>query len=297
MKKVETEVKATRSDIFMIPVNQIVIPEDFNKRVDYGDITSLKNSILESGQKNPLRVKKIRGEEKYVLIDGFRRMRAINEAIAEGKEFLRVLAIAVPADYSDEQKILDIILCNDGKPLTMFEFGQVCDKLKNLGWNPSKIAQKVGKSLPYVIDSMKVVNLPEELQISITQNDISAKTVLEIVKITPDDETKQKQLVKDAISKAKATGKTKATAKNVTALKDSAPVKKLEDLKEYLAANGIKNDKTALLAKLVSRLKSKQSIESLSELFTDNGKPLNLSGDDDLEFVSEPMETGNPYEM
>ena len=76
-------------------------------------------------------------------------------------------------------------------------------------------------------------------------------------------------MIEKAIFTAASKGgsKRKATAKDITELKNSSPLQKMIELKITLKDKGVENEKTELLQKLISRLKKKLKVEELIDLF------------------------------
>ena len=253
----------------MVDPRNIIIKEGFNVRIDLGDIEELKNSIVENGLKNPLRGYKDRStDEKFILIDGHRRLIAIQKAIEEGVEIARVPVMLAPKGYNEEQRTMDLILCNDGKKLTAYEEGLICQRLINFGFTQVEIPKKIGRSPSFVSNVLRLANSSKAVQNKIVEGKISDNTVLEIIKST-DDVDKQLSMIEKAIVNAETKGgsKRKATAKNLTELKKSSPMQTLIELKITLKDKGVENEKTKLLEKLVSRLKKKLQAEELIDLF------------------------------
>ena len=86
----------------MNPLNITVNPTE-NPRKDYGEFESLKASIKENGLQYPVSVHEVRENGKTVkviLTHGFRRMKAINELIAEGIKIVTIPAIICKNIYS-----------------------------------------------------------------------------------------------------------------------------------------------------------------------------------------------------
>ena len=88
--------KTTKTDIYKIDPRNIVVTKDFNSRCNFGDLDELARQIKEQGVLNPISVQPFKdenGEEKYRLIDGERRYRAVMKLIDEGEEIARVPAL------------------------------------------------------------------------------------------------------------------------------------------------------------------------------------------------------------
>lgn len=259
--------KEKRKDVLMIDPRNLVIQDGFNVRVEMGDLNELKNSIVENGVREPLRGYRSKEDSiKVVVTNGHRRYAAINIALESGVDIARVPIILEPRGYTEEDRILDMVICNDGKRLTMFEEGKVYKRLVNLGYQQNEVAQKSGRSNTHVSNALTLTNVTKRVQNEIAKGEISDNTVLEIVKSTS-DETQQLQMIAGAIAQAQTTGKKKATASNVPGLKSKSPIKILWEVIENFQKQGVQNEKTELIESLMTGIKEKQSVENLIEMF------------------------------
>ena len=71
--------KKTKTDLYKIDPRAIFVVEGFNSRQDF-DLDGLCSSIKENGVLNPVTVIKTKdeeGQERYRLVDGERRYRAV----------------------------------------------------------------------------------------------------------------------------------------------------------------------------------------------------------------------------
>ena len=140
--------KTTRSDIYRIDPRSIVVKNDFNSRVDFGDIEELAKQIAKDGVLNPLHVQRIKdndGNEKFQLVDGERRYRAIQYNMEHGIEMPNVPVLLVNKDMPEQDLIRIQIQCNEGKNFTEYEYGVAYKKLNDLGMTNAQIAEFVGK--------------------------------------------------------------------------------------------------------------------------------------------------------
>ena len=260
-----SEIKETkRTDILLVDPRNIVIVEGFNVRTDMGDIEALANSILESGLQVPLMGKKVKGEDKYELVDGHRRMTAINYLLSKGVgvPFVKLL----PFTGNEEERILTMVTTGTGqKPLTELEQAEAVKRLVNFHYKPEEIAKKVGKSVPHIYNMLTLANASRKVKELVISGDISGTTIVHIVRQT-NDEREQYRMVEEAIANAKKEGKKKATAKNVSALKNKNVLQKLKELIALLDEKGIKNDKVEFIAELISTAKD-SSVEDLVKMF------------------------------
>jgi ParB family transcriptional regulator, chromosome partitioning protein len=260
-----SEVKETkRTDILLVDPRNIIVVDGFNVRTDMGDIEALAGSILELGLQVPLMGKKVKGEDKFELVDGHRRFKAVQYLLANGHDVPYVKL--TPFTGNEEDRVLAMVTTGTGqKPLTEIEQAEAIKRLVAFHYKPEEIAKKIGKSVPHIYNMLTLANASRKVKELVINGDISGTTIVHIVRQTT-DEREQYRMVEEAIENAKKEGKKKATAKNVTKLVQKNPIQKLKELVAILDANGIKNDKTEFVAELVASLKD-SSVEDLVKMF------------------------------
>lgn len=212
------ETNATkRTDIYQIDPRNIIVVEGFNARTDF-DLDELKGQIKAQGMLNPITVVPIKdadGNEKYRLVDGERRYRSVMALIAEGEDIKRIKAMFLPRGTKEEDMYIQQAMRNEGKNFSPMEWARLFNMfIEKFGYSQTEVAQKFGKKASYVSSCLSLLDIAPEIQESISKGDISAETAKKIIKQNKSDETAQVQAVKDAITKAKASGK-KATNKFV----------------------------------------------------------------------------------
>ena len=203
--------KTQKKDVLMIDPRLLVIEEGFNTRQDFGDLEELADSIIANGVKRPLSGYK-KGE-KYVVIDGERRLRATMIAINRGFDIARI-PFFTERPKSLQERTLDIVITNDGKPLTSLELGDTYKRLINFGLSISEIAKKTGKTYKHIADLIGVADSPENIKEMIKTGQVSATLVAEVNAKTKDVDKTESVLITAA---AKVKGK-KVTKKNIQEL-------------------------------------------------------------------------------
>jgi len=166
-----------RRDVLYLDPRILKVEEDFNTRIDYGDIDELKNSIIENGVRIPLRGYK--DGDIFVITDGHRRYKAVMKALSEGVDIARIPFISEKKKSLDE-RIFDIILSNDGKQLTPLELGETYKRLMACGYNFTEIAKKIGKTIKHVSDMVTVAGSSKEIKNLINEKTVSATLVSEV---------------------------------------------------------------------------------------------------------------------
>jgi ParB family chromosome partitioning protein len=277
-----------RDDIKKVDPRNIEVEEGFNERKDYGDTLAMAHSVVEMGVIEPVIGYKKRGEDKYVLTDGHRRMAGVHLAIRlhnAGKagfediskiEFIRL----IPSSSDLKERLYIMAITGEGKkPLTDLEKAGMYARLIEMAKSEGKkrgdaikeIVTKLGVSQATVYNILKINELPEEIKDAIAKNEISGSTVVTIVREIK-DEAQQIKAVNDAIVHAKAQaekegGKSKATASNVKGLKAKSAIQKLKEVAEKLENKEVSNSRTKLLGELLIALEDKRSVNKILDLF------------------------------
>lgn len=183
--------KTTRTDIYAIDPRNIIVRPCFNSRVDFGDIEELASQIAKDGVLNPLHVQRIKdaeGNEKFILVDGERRYRAVMHNIENGIDIPKVNAILVSNKVSEEDLIRIQIQCNEGKNFTEYEYGIAYKKLKDLKMSNEDIAKFVGKQLWHVTVCLTHLERPEEVQRLLQDKKITGVDVRHVFQAHKDDD-------------------------------------------------------------------------------------------------------------
>ena len=235
-----SEINATkRTDIYQIDPRNIVVVEGFNARKNF-DLDELKEQIRKVGVLNPITVipfkDKETGAEKYRLVDGERRYRAVMALLAEGEDIKRIKAMYLPKGTKEEDLLIQQLLKNTGKQFSEIEMAKLFNRFKEQwGYTQTEIADKFCKKASFVSRCMALLDLPAEIIEMMERGEISADTARQIVSQNKDDEDAQVEAADKAVKAAKAKGKKTATTKdipvNVQAANLIAKIRK--DLKKY----------------------------------------------------------------
>ena len=226
--------KSKRKDMMLVDPRNLIIYDGFNIRHDLGDISSLMQSIQEFGLQVPIKAKKIIGKDQYEVVDGHRRMMAINSLIELGVEIPYVEVSVFSGDEND--KLLSMLITGTGqKPLTEFEQSEGVGRLIDAGQKPETIAKKIGKSTPHIYHLLKIYSLPEKYKNKIRDGYISGYTMLELFDTYSEDELDEQLelVIADAQAQSKNGEVKKATAKNVKKEEVLKPIEKFEKLANY----------------------------------------------------------------
>lgn len=271
METVEKLVKKT--DIFKINPSLIVIEEGFNVREDMGDIDALMESIVTNGLEVPIKVQKRKGVDEFVLVDGHRRMTAINKALSLGHEIKYVEATMFSGN--NEDRIFSMVITGTAqKTLTPLEQAEAFARLVNFGYKVDEIAKRIGKSVPHVYNQLLLAKIPKKVKEYITNNQIKPTTVINLLKEKYEDE-ELTTLVENAINNIedvssndgnlevkpktkRVTGKAIGISKNIET--------KLKEVIEHFDSIEVSNEKIELIAQILQLPKNATNEEIIEIL-------------------------------
>lgn len=171
--------KTTRKDLLLVDPRNITVIENLNVRVDYGNIRELADNIKVNGVKQPLRGHSKDG--KYILTDGHRRLRACMLLVEDGEK-ITVPFIVEPKSYTEIQRIVDMVICNDGKKLTPLEEAEAVQRLTNMGLKPKDVAPKIMRTVGYVKNLQHLYNAPDKIKKLVQSNLVSGTLAIKILK-------------------------------------------------------------------------------------------------------------------
>lgn len=224
-----------RVEDYLVDPREIVIIDGWNSRDDYGDIDSLKQSIIENGLRKPL--KGYFKDNQFILTDGHRRFKAIMAAIAEGHDIKTVRFTCESKYANDAEKILTQIIDNDGKPLTPLEQAKTFRKLFNFGWSEEEIAKRTAKSVQTVVNYLELLAAPTEVHQMIASGEVSSTLASTVIRENGDSAV---EILTEAVETAKSEGKVKATAKHI---KNTTDKPKLKVIVKQIFGNGFEESR------------------------------------------------------
>ncbi|MDD6154215.1 MAG: ParB/RepB/Spo0J family partition protein [Eubacteriales bacterium] len=156
--------------IIYIDINDIKPNENQpRKTFDKSKITELADSIKEHGVIQPLIVRKKEGSTGYTIVAGERRWRASHEA------GLKQVPCIV-RDLSEEENMLVAIIENlQRENLDSIEEAKgLQTMISDFGLTQEEVSKSVGKSRPYITNSLRLLKLPEDIRDRVSDGSISA---------------------------------------------------------------------------------------------------------------------------
>ena len=162
----------------------------------------------------------------------------------------------------NKDSLVDHILCNSGKPLTLLEEALTYKSLIELGYTQTEISKKIGKTQASVSNTLKLADLSKKIQNVIIKGKISSSLALEIAKSCEWDMQKTEEKLENAISTAPQEKK-KVTAKNIEMEKPSK-FKYISKVVDKMKAENINSNKIEKAEMLIKSTKQNSFYRNLS---------------------------------
>jgi ParB-like chromosome segregation protein Spo0J len=289
-----TQLAANRSDVFHLPYKIVHIREGFNIREDYGDIEGYATVIIAEGVKRPLTGHKDE-KDNFLVTEGHRTHKAFHVARARIEEELRkaridedkprirelnailkerlatLPVISEPQGYTDAERTMDMLNYNDGKPFTILEEARAYQRLMtDHGMSQDEIIRRKGISLTGFQNCMMLLNEGAPFVLDcVRQGRVAASMAVELVRKVK-DKTRQVELVKEALSRAKEAGKEKVTAKHLTpeVRQQVSPSKKGTTARRSTGGGGSSSSSPSLLPNPVLPSAGAPRVRELTDLVT-----------------------------
>jgi ParB family chromosome partitioning protein len=184
---------------------------------DEASLQELATSIKQKGVVQPIIVRRV--EEGFELIAGERRLRACRLA-----GLLRVPAFIT--EVSDGPEALELALIENlqREDLNAMEQAEGFQMLANeYALTQEQISERVGKSRTAVANTLRLINLPKDVQISLRNGTITAGHARAILSF--DDRERQIQLWRRVVKEGLSVRKAEKLAKNLTVTHAPPPAK------------------------------------------------------------------------
>ena len=215
-----------------IQVDQ-VIPDPSQPRTEFSSesIERLARSIQDKGQLAPIRVRWSAEHNKWLIVCGERRWRAVRAA---GLETIDCCFIDGELSEAEtlEQQLIENLLREDLSPI---EQARGFSALMDLhGWNGKQVAESLHIPASTVSRALALLDLSEDIQSKVDSGELAARSAYEISKVN--DESRQRDLATKA-----ANGMTlKQTQEAVRKRPAKTRRRDIQKRLEFLAENGWK---------------------------------------------------------
>ena len=212
-------IAVSRKDILRIdPLDIHIRPEwncrDVNFNPTDADDLALAESIASVGVKQAMTA--VWQDGQAWLTDGHRRLGATLYAIETLGAEIKSVPVQTEDRYASEaDRVLSQLVRNNGKPLSPIEQARVYKRLIDLGWTEKQIADSIGRSVPWVKNLLELHAAPNEVAQMVRSGQVSATLAMDTLKKAGGNGEKAVKELAGAVEKAKASGKTRATAKHM----------------------------------------------------------------------------------
>ncbi len=258
-----------RSNSYYLDPKVIKRVEGWNARIDFGDIDSLAESIKAELLRDPpsggllqdLHVR--RNGEIYELIDGDRRLTAIEQLMADGIPFpVGVPVKIVDAKMSLVDATIRMITTNTGKPLHPIEEAAAFKRLRDQGMTLQEICRRCGRAIPHVTGCLKILESPDLVD-AVQKGEVGITLAKSIVEATAGEE--RAELVKEAKAAGKDQKKKRVVVGKVAKAKKAKAKKAGRIMKARLTDAEVSTLGAAMSAQLekLLRLLEGQTAENL----------------------------------
>lgn len=229
-----------RKDVFEIPIDLIIFEEGVNPREDFSHMVDIANSIVESGQWDPIEVQLSDGGDFVYGTHGETRYRAVMYANEHLRANIKTMkCIAAPKGIDE----FDIMLRHFdrgmlGRPLSAIECAKVYRRLKEeKGMPVSAIADRCRKSDQHIYDHLKLLEAPLSVLEKVRAGEMSADAAIAIAKM---EESKRAKALKklgfdDGEPEEVDTSRERITKKDVETAVDGHPRQiSAKEIREYI---------------------------------------------------------------
>ncbi len=252
-----------RSSSYFADPTAITRRPGFNPRFDFGEIEELAKSIKANGILMPLRIKRLAAEEItqlgkiFVLIDGDRRLTAIELLIKRGHGFPEgIPVVIVEKDQDDITSLIQMFESNTGKAFLPLEEAAAYKRMKDAKMTIAQICAKVGRKQVHVVSSLALLDADADLQSAVKDKSINSTTAKKIAVHARGDKAKQKALVAQAKAVGKDKGKKAQLDKDIDDSRRAKAATKGKVLKmRALDDVALSNLGAGLAAKMADRMK------------------------------------------
>lgn len=234
--------KTKRCDIYSIDPRNIIVADGFNSRYNFGDIDELAAQIKEQGMLSPITVQTVKTPDgdKYQLVDGERRYRAVLKLLHEGVDIPYVKAIIIPANTTKVDLYVQQAMRNEGKNFNEYEWAILADKMrKECGiTTTSEIARLLGKNTGVVTYWLKILTMPEDFQELVRTGRLCGSDLRRILQANDKDYDAARKDIQFLEEKAKEREEKKNKASNTSVTEET----KTEDVKEETKTEEVKEE-------------------------------------------------------
>lgn len=170
-------------------------PDQPRKRFSINDLELLKESISREGVLQPVLVRKV--GESYQLVAGERRLRAAQDL---GLERIPAIIVPVADERMLEMALIENIQREDLNPVELAQAYRQLMEVKQ--WTQEVLSQTLSLSRPAVSNTVRLLELPEDIQESLVRGQITMGHAKILLSVT---DPKEQRLFFEKIAEEKLT--------------------------------------------------------------------------------------------
>ena len=186
-----------------------IVPEPNQPRGDFDAdaLERLASSLKQRGLLQPIRVRWDEANQQYVIVIGERRWRAAKLAGMESMACIVVPGTATPEEILEDQ-LVENCLREDLKPVEQARAYQ--SLMHRLGLSQRALAEKLDVSQGQIMQSLKLLELPEPIRESIDEGKIAPSIGYEIAKVADPEQQMElaEQVARGAAGRAEIRDRT-----------------------------------------------------------------------------------------
>ena len=173
----------SQKDILKIDIDKIEANSNQpRKKFDDDKLKSLAESIKENGILQPILVREIE-KDRYQIVAGERRFRAAKMA---GLEKISVFIKEIEDEKITEIALIENLQREDLNPIE--EAKGYISLIDRYGLTQDDVSKKVGKSRSYVTNSIRLLNLPDEVKKEVEEKNLTSGQARALLGIKDKDE-------------------------------------------------------------------------------------------------------------
>ncbi len=218
------KISKTRAEVYYLPISALTPKESFNHREDFGEINALVETIDNNpaGVIQPLTIENKKGADTLWIKDGERRYKACLLLAEKRGEEVYVPCIFEKKSVTPAQQLINQLVVNSGKSMTMIEKGKVyCELNDEHGMSMEDIGKAMGGvTKQSVSQAITIVKYGSAKILKMIRNDqVSASAALPIITAHKENKALQDSKILDELSSTKKVTKA-STTKSVKKDKD-----------------------------------------------------------------------------
>jgi ParB/RepB/Spo0J family partition protein len=158
------------------------VKDNVRSSMDTKGIDELAASIAEVGLLSPIMVSP-NGGDAMIVVAGHRRVEAIRSAVKDGllkPDFEIAATVVAEATEQAHRTVVQLVENLQREDLPIMDEARGYQALKDQGLNQKQIAQRMSRSEGHISKRLKLLNLPEDVQVLVDKGEIPVEVAIEL---------------------------------------------------------------------------------------------------------------------